>query len=132
MYCTNQQGSELYNATHGDPDLIKDMFEAAKERQSKKIKDPETTDDWHPPRRGYTREVEKLDDVVDNLIALRAEMGKWRRTSTRFTVRPLFPAQAVDELMRNRSVSNRDEKIKASQERHRQRRLAAQRDKPRP
>lgn len=96
--------------------------EAVAEQSSKKRKvDKGPEDIYHPPRRGYTREVEKIDDLTDNIIALRAEMGKWRPSSTRYTPRPLFPTQAVEEMMRHRARTIRDTRIRESQERWRKR-----------
>jgi len=99
----------------GDPGLIEDMFNAAVKKQSSKRKDPKDDEPYHPSRRGYTREVEATLDVADNLVALRAEIGKWKGSSTRFSPRPLLPAQAVQEMLRRRNMSIRDQKIAAAQ-----------------
>lgn len=117
MYCTNEHGSALFDATLGDEDVLEDLYRAELVKQSKKLKDPDDDKPYHPSRRGYTREVEAILDVADNLIAMRAEAGKWRGSSTRFSARPLFPAQAVQERLRKRNMSIRDEKIKAAQQR---------------
>lgn len=115
MYCTNEQGSALFDSTLGDDELLEDMYKEAVRKQSAKVKDPDDDKPYHPSRRGYTREVEATLDVADNLVALRAEIGKWRGSSTRFSPRPLFPASAVQERLRRRNVAIRDQKIAAAQ-----------------
>lgn len=122
MYCTNIQGSALYDATLGDKDLIDQMYEQAIAEQSAKRKKEPDEAEYHPPRRGYTREVEALHEVVDNLIAMRAENGKWPATSVRFSPRPLFPAEAVHDRMRARARQRRDAAIAKAQNRFRSRR----------
>ena len=119
-YCTQEYGTALFDVTLGDPELIEKMYKEELEKQSKKVKTPEADDDWHPPRRGYTREVAAMLDVADNLIALRAEMGKWKGSSTRMNPRPLFPAEAVQERLRQRNRSIRDDRIAAAQKRWRE------------
>lgn len=97
--------------------MLNDLYEEEKRKQSAKIKDPDADKPYHPSRRGYTREVEATLDVADHLVALRAELGKWRGSSTRFSPRPVFPAEAVQEKLRMRNRTIRDEKIKAAQAR---------------
>lgn len=109
----------MYDATLGDSGLIDDLYAQAVEKQSSKIKDREDDAPYYPSRRGYTREVEATLDVADNLIALRAETGKWRPSSTRFNPRPLFPGEAVQDKLRARNRKIRDEKIAAAQGRWR-------------
>lgn len=108
----------MFDATLGDPDVIEELYKQALEEQSKKQKKGQQ-DEYQPSRRGYTREVEAALDVADNLIALRAEMGKWKGSSTRFSVRPLFPSQAVQDRLRNRNRAIRDDRIAAAQARWR-------------
>jgi hypothetical protein len=110
----------LFDATLGDPDVLEDMYKQAVIDQSKKLKKGEEGE-FHPARRGYTREVEAILDVADNLIALRAEMGKWKGSSTRFSVRPLFPAEAVQDRLRKRNRAIREDRIAAAQARWRAR-----------
>ena len=114
-YCTQEYGSALFDATLGDKELIEDMYQEELRKQSQKVKSPDADDDWHPPRRGYTREVAAILDVADNLIALRAEMGKWKGSSTRFNPRPLFPQEAVQDRLRKRNRAIRDDRIAAAQ-----------------
>jgi hypothetical protein len=128
VYCTNIQGSALYDATLGDKEMIDQMFEDAKARQSMKIKEVEKPEEeWRPSRRGYTREVEALYDVASNIVALRGELGKWNRTTSmnQMPRRPWMPQEVVEARMAHRSRTIRDEKIKAAQQRHRERRLAS-------
>lgn len=120
-YCTQEYGTALFDVTLGDPELIENMYKAELEKQSKKVKDPTDDEDWHPSRRGYTREVAAILDVADNLVALRAEMGKWKGSSTRMNPRPLFPSEAVQERLRKRNRSIRDDRIAAAQARYRAR-----------
>jgi hypothetical protein len=117
VYCTNIQGSALYDATLGEPQLIEDMYAEAIEEQSSKRKKAKSDNTVHPPRRGYTREVEALTDLSDNIIALRAETGRWKPSSTKFSPRPLFPSEAVQERMRLRSQQRRDQAIEAAKAR---------------
>lgn len=120
VYCVNEQGSALFDETQGDEGLIQQMFDQLKEKQSNKIRESDRDEvPYYPPRRGYTRAVEKLDDLADNIIALRAEQGQWRPSATKFTIRPLFPAEAAKEMMRNRNRKIRDSRIKEAQERWR-------------
>lgn len=124
VYCTNIQGSALYDATLGDQDLIEQMYQDALAEQSSKIIRPKgPVTEFRPPRRGYSREVEALYDLQDNIIAMRAEAGHWPRTSTEkvMTKRPWFPAEVVQERMAQRSRTIRDNRIAAAQARHRQR-----------
>lgn len=118
VYCTNEAGSALYDATLGDQDVIDELYNAALEEQSKKLK-PKDEGEYHPSRRGYTREVEATLEVADNVIALRAEMGKWKGSSTRFTPKPLFPAEAVQDRLRSRNRAIRDDRVAAAQARWR-------------
>lgn len=117
MYCTNEHGSALFDSTLGDPELLEEMYKNAVKEQSSKLRKDESAEEYHPARRGYTREVEATLDVADHLVALRAELGKWRGSSTRFSPRPVFPAEAVQEKLRMRNRTIRDEKIKAAQAR---------------
>lgn len=118
VYCTNEHGSALFDVTLGDPDVLEDLYKQALEEQSKKLKKVDEPT-FHPSRRGYTREVEAILDVADNVIALRAETGKWKGSSTRFSVRPVFPAEAVQDRMRKRNRAIRDDRIAAAQARWR-------------
>lgn len=118
VYCTNEHGSALFDASLGDPDVLEDLYRQALEDQSRKLIKGEK-EEYQPSRRGYTREVEAILDVADNLIAMRAEMGKWKGSSTRFSPRPVFPAEAVQERLRNRNRAIRDDRIRAAQERWR-------------
>lgn len=107
VHCTNKQGSALYDATLGDQELIDQMYDEAKAEQSSKVrkaKDEEELDP-RPPRRGYSREVEAIYDLTDNIVALRAEMGRWPpfQTAKAFAPRPWFPAEVVQERMRKRA-----------------------------
>lgn len=123
VYCVNEQGSALYDATLGDPELIEELFEKAKAEQSSKRRKTEADkDEYRPSRRGYTRTVEKLHDIEDNLIASRAEAGKWKPSSVKFSRRPLFPSEAVQERMRKRARAHTASAIAAAQERYRRNR----------
>lgn len=121
VYVTNIQGSAMYDATLGDNNLIDQIFDRLVEEQSKKIKSNPEDDDIlnRPPRRGYSREVEALYDLTDNIVALRAEMGKWSRmqTSRVMVKRPLFPAEAAQERMRKRAARRRENAIVTAQAR---------------
>jgi len=121
LHCTNIQGSALYDATLGDEDLIEQMFEDAKAEQSAKVrvKKPENAIEDRPPRRGYTREVEATYDLIDNIVALRAEMGRWPTTQTAraFSRRPWFPAERVQDLMSKRARQHVNRAIAAAQAR---------------
>lgn len=119
VYCTNEHGSALFDMSLGDKDVIEDLYKAALERQSKKVKDVED-DEYHPSRRGYTREVEATLEVADNVLALRAEMGKWKG-NMRFSPRPLFPAEVVQDRLRKRNRGIRDDRVAAAQARWRKR-----------
>jgi hypothetical protein len=129
---SNIQGSALYDASLGDRELIDEMFEDAKRRQSqKRVERPaEARPDeieWRPSRRGYSREVEAIYDLTSNIVALRGELGRWNATTTerQMPKRPWMPAEMVEEMMRGRAKVIRDEKIAAAQARHRARREAA-------
>jgi hypothetical protein len=120
VYCTNIQGSALYDATLGDQDLIEEMYADLKEQQSSKRKpaaseSPEIEE--RPPRRGYSREVEAIYDLIDNLVALRAEMGRWpqAQTARAFSKRPWFPGEVAQEKMRLRARRNVNRAIAAAQ-----------------
>lgn len=116
VYCTNEHGSALFDSSLGDKDVIDELYRTALEEQSKKLK-PKDEGEYHPSRRGYTREVEATLEVADNVIALRAEMGKWKGSSTRFTPKPLFPAEAVQNRLKNRNRAIRDDRVAAAQAR---------------
>jgi len=119
VYCTNIQGSALYDATLGDKELIEQMYAEELARISAKIVVKEEGEkEPRPPRRGYTREVEALFDLTDNIVALRGEMGRWSPTTTerQMSKRPWFPGEVVAHRVRNRNRSKRDERIKASQQ----------------
>lgn len=124
LYCTNIQGSALYDVTLGDKDLIDQIFEQLKREQSEKRKKPETNleHEARPPRRGFTREVEAIYDLADNITALRAEFGKWPRTTTERAMvkRPWFPAELAQARMRHRAIQYRDGAIAAAQARWRE------------
>lgn len=105
----------MFDSTLGDKELLEELYQDAKKKQSAKTRDQSEDEPYHPARRGYTREVEATLDVADHLVALRAEIGKWRGSSTRFSSRPLFPAEAVQERLRSRNRRIRDEKIAAAQ-----------------
>lgn len=119
MYCTNEQGSALYDATLGDKELIDQLFEEMKAEQSakKKVEKPEE-EEWRPPRRGYTRGVEAVYDLTDNIVALRAEMGRWPSTQTEraFSKRPWFPAEVAKDRMRRRAKANVNRAIATAQQ----------------
>jgi hypothetical protein len=120
VYVTNIQGSAMYDASLGDTALIDDLYEQARAEQSAKIKKTEKPEDeWRPPRRGYSREVEAIYDLVDNLVALRGEMGRWPATTTErvMSKRPWFPAEVVQERMRAYARHRRDTALKAAQSR---------------
>ncbi len=119
MYCTNIQGSALYDATLGDKELIEQMYEEELARISAKLVSKEEREKEHrPPRRGYTRTVEAIYDLVDNMVALRGELGRWSPSSTEraMSKRPWFPSEVVAHRVRNRNRTIRDAKIKASQQ----------------
>lgn len=118
VYCTNIQGSALYDATLGDQDLIDQMYEEmVAEQSSKRKKQIEPGEEPRPPRRGYSREVEAIYDLTDNIVALRGEMGKWSRTTTerQMSKRPWFPAEVAQERMRARARHRRDTAIRRAQ-----------------
>lgn len=105
--------------------MIESMFEDAKAEQSAKrrVEKPVEELEDRPPRRGYSRTVEALYDVADNLVALRAEMGHWPQTQTAraFSKRPWFPAEVVQEKMRKRARVKVNSAIEMAQARWRQR-----------
>lgn len=78
-----------------------------KAEQSSKLRKtrPEDELDPRPPRRGYSRTVEAIYDLTDNIVALRAETGRWppSQTAKAFTRRPWFPAEVAQERMRKRA-----------------------------
>lgn len=119
VHCTNIQGSALYDATLGDKQLIEELYAEAKKEQSAKKRAKPSGDELEPrpPRRGYSREVEAIYDLTDNIVALRAEMGRWSRgdTARGMSKRPWFPAEIVEDRMRRRSRKNRDRAIAESQ-----------------
>lgn len=120
MYCTNIQGSLLYDATLGDKELIEAMYADELERiSSKRVTRKDEESEYRPPRRGYTRTVEAIYDLTDNIVALRGEMGRWSPSHTEraMTKRPWFPAEVVATRVRNRNRTMRDAKIRAAQER---------------
>lgn len=120
MYLTNIQGSALYDTTLGDEQLINQIYDQLLEEQSTKIKKESKEEiSGRPPRRGYSREVEAIYDLTDHIVALRAEMGKWSRTTTSSAMikRPLFPAEAAQERMRIRAKRRRDEAVAKAQAR---------------
>lgn len=126
VYVTNIQGSALYDSTLGDEELVNEMYDQMVEEQSSKRKKEDEHGveiEYHPPRRGYSREVEAIYDLTDNIVALRAEMGKWPRTQTAkmMSKRPLFPAEAAQERMRARARKRRDEAVAKAQARWRER-----------
>ena len=119
MYCTNIQGSALYDATLGDKELIDQMYAEAMAKQSaKRREEPKPVEEEsRPARRGYSREVEAIYDLTDNVVALRGELGRWPRTTTerQMTKRPWFPAEVVADRMRHRARQKRDSAIVAAQ-----------------
>jgi hypothetical protein len=132
VYVSNIQGSALYDASLGDPELIDEMFEDAKKKQSTKRVDrtPESRPDeieWRPSRRGYSREVEAIYDLTSNIVALRGELGRWpsHTTERQMPKRPWMPAELVEEMMRARSRRERDDRIARAQQRDRERQEAA-------
>lgn len=122
VYCTNIQGSALYDSTLGDKELIESMYEEELERISSKVVVKEEGDkELRPPRRGYSREVEAIYDMADNIVALRGEMGGWSPSHTERAMmkRPWFPSEVVAARVRNRNRSIRDAKIAQAQARSR-------------
>lgn len=122
IHCTNIQGSALYDASLGDEQLVEKMFAEAKAEQSAKVKKPTEKSDGlehRPPRRGYSRVVEAIYDLTDNVVALRAEMGRWppSQTTKAFVKRPWFPAEMVQEKMRKRARQNVNRAIATAQAR---------------
>lgn len=108
----------MYDSALGDPELVDKIYKEEVEKQSSKRRVVETNDgDHHPPRRGYTREAELLQDLNDNMLAFRAESGHWKTSSVKFTTRPLFPAEAAQMRLRARAQSRRDAGIAAAQAR---------------
>jgi hypothetical protein len=100
--------------------LLDQMYEDAKAEQSSKAKKTDSAKlEPRPPRRGYSREVEAIYDLTDNLVALRAEMGRWppAQTTRAFTKRPWFPAEVVAERMRKRARARVNSAIAAAQSR---------------
>ncbi len=121
---TNIQGSALYDATLGDSDMIEEMYQEARRKQSAKVKEVEKEEEeYRPPRRGYTRTVEAIYDLTSNIVALRGELGRWNRTTTanQMPKRPWFPAEVVQARMAAYARSRRDAAIARSQQRHRER-----------
>jgi hypothetical protein len=122
VYITNHQGSAMYDATLGDAELIEEMYQEEIARQSSKAKEPPRVEiEYRPPRRGYSREVEAIYDLIDNIVALRGELGRWPRTTTErhMTKRPWFPAEVVRSKMGKRARERRDKAINAAQARWR-------------
>lgn len=120
VYCSNIQGSALYDATLGDDSLIEDMYRDAVREQSAKRKKPVSEHlEQRPPRRGYTREVEAIYDLHDSIVALRAESGRWSCTQAERLAarRPWFPAEVVADRMRARARARRDAAITAAMKR---------------
>lgn len=117
---TNIQGSALYDASLGDPELVNQMYEQMVQEQSSKRKKlrEDAEEEENPPRRGYSREVEAIYDLADNIVALRAEMGRWPRTQTTRVMsrRPLFPAEAARQRMAARARKRRDAAIAKAQQ----------------
>jgi hypothetical protein len=116
---TNIQGSATYDGTLGDTAMIEQLFAEAKAKQSAKVKESAKPEEIEarPPRRGYSREVEAIYDLVDNIVALRGEMGRWSASNTErvLSKRPWFPSEVVAERMRKRSIAHRDEAIARAQ-----------------
>lgn len=126
IHCTNIQGSALYDSSLGDEQLVEKMYEEAKAEQSAKIKKSSEKSDgleYRPPRRGYSRVVEAIYDLTDNVVALRAEMGRWppSQTTKAFVKRPWFPAEMVQDRMRKRARKNVNRAIAAAQARWQER-----------
>ena len=122
VYCTNIQGSALYDVTLGDAQMIEAMYQDELKRISSKLVVKRSEEkEWRPPRRGYTRTVEAIYDLTDNIVALRGEMGRWSPSHTEraMTKRPWFPSEVVAARIRNRNRTMRDAKIHAAQERSR-------------
>lgn len=121
VYVTNIQGSAIYDSTLGDPELVDQIYEQLIHEQSSKMRKEreELENSARPPRRGYSREVEAIYDLTDNIVALRAEMGKWSGThmSRALSKRPLFPAEAAHDRMRARARKRRDDAIAKAQNR---------------
>jgi hypothetical protein len=121
VHCTNVQGSALYDET-----LVETMYQEMVIEQSSKIKKPkpDEVEEERPPRRGYTRLVEAIYDLTDNVVALRAEMGRWppAQTARAFTKRPWFPAEKAQAMMRRRAKERVNAAVAAAQQRSRQRR----------
>lgn len=94
------------------------MYEEELARISSKLVSKEDREkDVRPPRRGYTRTVEAIYDLVDNMVALRGEIGRWSPSTTerQMSKRPWFPGEVVADRIRNRNRTIRDQKIKQSQ-----------------
>lgn len=88
---------------------------------SKLVTKKREEEEARPPRRGYTRTVEAIYDLIDNIVALRGEMGRWSPSHTEraMTKRPWFPSEVVAARVRNRNRTIRDAKIAQAQARSR-------------
>lgn len=94
------------------------MYEEELARISSKLVSKEEREkEARPPRRGYTRTVEAIYDLMDNIVALRGELGRWSPATTerQMSKRPWFPGEVVAQRVRNRNRSIRDMKIRQSQ-----------------
>jgi hypothetical protein len=118
----------MYDATLGDKELIDQMYEQMKQEQSAKARkmtreqEEDAEKERRPPRRGYSREVEAIYDLTDNIVALRAETGRWSpsHAAKAMTRRPWFPGEAAEHKMRKRARDKVNSAIAAAQQRWRQ------------
>lgn len=98
-------GSYLWASFLTDPDEVERMLAVPADEWNKSHK---------PPLFGWTKVIDKLTDIGDQLIAARARDDK-----VKYYPRPDVPAI---RLRKSRHIDERDDKIEAARKRNRERR----------
>lgn len=87
-----RQGTELWAKAQTDPDMLERMRSLTAE-QIAKLKAQEIDE----PHRGYTPMIRELRNVCDQLISLRAQLGRMQPRDVSFMPRPLMAGDVINE-----------------------------------
>jgi len=95
-----EQGTDLWAAAQTDPDMLARL----RGLDADELAELYAVEDGGEPHRGYTPMVRELRNVSDQLISLRAQLGRLSASEVTFMPRPHMYA---DELAERRSEITR-------------------------
>lgn len=88
---SERQGTELWAKAQTDPHMLERMRSLTAEQIA------ELKVEHEEPHRGYTPVVRELRNVADQMISLRAQLGRMQARDVTFMPRPLMVGDIVNE-----------------------------------